>query len=166
MLLSLLLLLQQTSIPRPACPILSGDYVIQGEDGRVYVNIIQTGCKRIAIVWKNAAHANDRSPSRHKLLLDGRFHRDAGWFGSRDPVLTSAQIRSGSLEIVSKPTNSVGTKAFLWKHVFEPLPGGDICARFLAAGQDSWSASLAARRKTNGRAGENDAARRSEKGCS
>jgi hypothetical protein len=166
MLLPLLLLLQQAANPRLECPALSGDYVIQGEDGRVYVDIVQTDCKRIAIVWNNASYANDGSPSRHRLVLDGQFHMDTGWFGSKEPVLISAAFRASRLEMIAKPTKSLDTTAYSWKHVFEHLANGDICARFLEPGGNSWSAWLAARRKTKGRAGENEAARRSEKGCS
>ena len=166
MFLLFLLLTQQASSPLVACPNLSGNYIIQGEDGRVYITIVQTGCKRMTMVWNNVSYANAPSPSRHLLALDGQFHVDAGWFGFRDPVLTSARLRSGKLEIVAKQAHSADSTAFLWKHVIEPLPSGDLCTRFFQPRQRSWSMMLAARRRTSGQAGETEAARRSEQGCS
>jgi hypothetical protein len=165
MFLLLLLMLQQASNPRVACPNLSGDYVIQGEDGRVYINIVQTGCKRMTMVWNNVSYANDPSLSKHVLALDGQFHGDSGWFGFRERVLISARLRSGRLEIVAKSINPADTTGFLWKHVIEPLPGGDLCSRFFQPHQRSWSTMLAALRKTSGSVGETEAAGRSEKGC-
>jgi hypothetical protein len=162
MLLLLLLSLQHPTNQRIVCPDLSGQYIIQGEDGRVFVNIVQTRCKRIAIEWNNDPSAS----SRHILALDGRFHVDSGWFGSGERLLTSARMRSGGLEIITKPAKSADTKAYLWKHVLELLPNGDLCTRLTESNESSASAVLAARRKTSGKVGEAEAAHRSEKGCS
>src|SRR5216684_4461865 len=50
MMLALVLAMSFLS-PVGACADLSGRYVHQGEDNRVYVSIVQTGCERIAITW-------------------------------------------------------------------------------------------------------------------
>jgi hypothetical protein len=160
--LTLLLLLQQSASPRIPCPDLSGNYVIQGEDGRVYVSIVQNRCKRVAIEWNN----NPSARSKHVLVLDGQFHADGGWFGFRGRQLTSAQLHSDKLEIVAKPTKSADTSTFLWKHVLERLPNGDLCTWLVDSHGNRLPAMLAARTKSKGRVGEVEAARRSEEGCS
>jgi hypothetical protein len=162
MLSLLLLLVQVASNPQIACPNLAGRYVIQGEDGRVYITIVQTHCNRIAIEWNNNPTAN----SKHILALDGRFRVDSGWFGFRERLLTSAQMRPDGLEIIATPARSADTSVFRWKHVLELLPNGDLCARLFDSRGKPAAPMLAARRKTSGRVGETEAARRSEKGCS
>jgi hypothetical protein len=162
--LAFVLLLQQSSASPAGCKDLSGHYVIQGEDGRVYITLAQTRCTRIAMDWKSSSYAHE-SRWRHVLMLDGRSHLEAEWYGS-GRQLTSAQLRSGKLDIVVRPPKSVDTTTFLWKRVLELLPNGDICVRFLDSPKWSWIAMRAGRQRGTGRAGEDEAVRRSEKGCS
>jgi hypothetical protein len=164
MLFSFLLLMQESTIAQSTCPDLSGRYVIQGQDGRVYVTIKQTRCQRITIEWLIYSHP-DTSRTTHHLVLDGKFHADTDWFGERAQRLTSAQFRSGTLEIVSKPAETKDKAGFGWKQLFEVLPNKDLCTRFFESHTEAWSASRAGRQKSIDRAGEDDAARRSEKGC-
>jgi hypothetical protein len=159
--LFLLPLVQVAPNPQIACPDLSGKYVIQGEDGRVHITIVQTHCKRVAIEWNN----NPTADSKHTLPLDGRFRVDSGWFGFRERLLTAAQMHPDGLEIIAKPASSADTSVFLWKHMLELLPNGDLCARLLDSRGKPASPMLAARRKSSGRTGETEAARRSERGC-
>lgn len=165
MLLPLLLSLQQISSPPRGCPDLSGDYVIQGEDGRVYVSIVQTRCSRIRIGWNYGAFRSGRD-STHFLSLDGEFHRDTGWFGSRQPQRTSARLFANRLEIISQPTRPDNATGFIGKHILQVLSNGDLCTRLLNPNGSSQSAMLASRVKASGSRGEAEAARRSEEGCS
>ena len=161
---AVVLMLQQSSASPAGCRDLSGHYVIQGEDGRVYVTLEQTRCKRLAMDWKTSSYAGE-SRSRHVLVLDGRSHLEANWYGS-GRQLTSAQVLSGKLDIVVRPAGSLDTTTFLWKRVLELLPNGDICVRFLDSPRWSWISMLAVRQRGAGRAGEDRAARQSENGCS
>ena len=83
MILLLLLASILSTNPRPSCPDFSGHYVMQAEDGRIYLTVMQTGCERIAINWNNYLHA-DTASALHILQLDGRFRPDFGWFGFRN----------------------------------------------------------------------------------
>src|SRR5439155_4944542 len=65
-LMGFLLLLQQASTLQSTCPDLSGRYVKQSEDGRVYISIKQTRCESIEIDWDGETHV---------LRLDGKTHR-------------------------------------------------------------------------------------------
>ena len=160
MLLSLLVLLHQASSTPSTCPNLSGRYVIQGEDGQVFISIVQTRCARIVIEWNYGSPAGPGS-STHVLALDARFHADGGWFGGGRQQ-TSAGFRSGKLEIVARPLKSADTSVFIWKQVLEPARG-DLCTRFLDSHAKSWSAILAGRSKAPGSSGADEAAGRSEK---
>jgi hypothetical protein len=162
-LLGFLLVMQQPTMPRGTCPDLSGRYVIQGEDGRVYVSIKQTRCERIEIEWLIHSYP-ETSRTTHLLVLDGKFRADTGWFGG-GKQLTSAQFRSNVLEIVARPATAKDTAAFEWKQSFEVLPNKDLCTKFLDPHMESWSARRAGRQKSNDRAGEDEAARRSEERC-
>jgi hypothetical protein len=157
-----LLLMQESTMAQKTCPDLSGRYVIQGEDGRVFVTITQTRRERITIEWLISSY-DGTSRTTHVLALDGRLHTDTGWFGERGKRLTSAQFRSDTLEIVSKSNGTRGASAFEWRLSFELLPNQDLCRRSFDDG--SWSARRAGRQKSNDRAGEEDAARRSEERC-
>jgi hypothetical protein len=162
-LLTLLLLVQQSAMPHVACPNLSGRYVIQWEDGRVYPIIAQTRCDRIKIDWVVSSYMGT-SRTTHVLPLDGKFHVDSGWFGEREKRLTSAQFRSGVLEIVSKSEQSKGAAAFAWKMSFELLPDKDLCKKFFDSSGVP-SVRRAARQKGKDQAGEDEAAQRSEENC-
>src|SRR5919108_5241236 len=145
-----LLLMQEFSMPQKTCPDLSGKYVIQGEDGSVYVTIKQTRCERMDIEWVISSY-DGRSRTIHPLVLDGKFHTDTGWFGERGKRLTAAQFRSDILEIVSKSNETRGD-SMSWKQSFELLPDRDFCVRLFDTGFDSnagsWSGSRTGRQKS------------------
>src|SRR5688572_29934827 len=65
------------------CPNLSGQYVIQGEDGQVGIIIEQQQCERITIVRRSGYLGKIRSET-HRLTLDGKAHEDSKWFGGSD----------------------------------------------------------------------------------
>ena len=163
-LLGFLLMMQQSTMVQNTCPDLSGRYVIQGEDGRVYVTVKQTRCERITIEWLIHSHP-DTSRTTHALPLDGKFHTDTDWFGERGQRLTSAQFRSDTL------------RSFQNRLRREALPrlGGNCRSRFSRTMTfapsffdpygTARSATRAGRQKSNTRAAEDEAAQRSEKGC-
>jgi hypothetical protein len=163
-LFSFLLLMQESPVAQSTCPDLSGRYVVQGEDGRVLIHIKQTRCQRITIERMIYSYP-DISRTTHQLVLDGKFHADTGWFGERAQRLTSAQFRSVRLEIVSQPAKTKDGAGFAWKQSLEMLPNRDLCTRFFDSYTKAWSVSRAGRQKSTDRAGEDDAARRSEEGC-
>jgi hypothetical protein len=152
----------ELALAKTECPDLSGKYVIQGEDGRVYVTIKQTRCEIITIEWLISVNGGT-SRTTHVLPLDGRFHPDTGWFGERDKRLTSAQFRSDALEIVSKSKETKG--ALNWKQSFTLLQNNDLCTRFLYYHDGSLSTRRAGRQRTNDLNGEDEAARRSQEQC-
>jgi hypothetical protein len=166
LLLAFLLLMEGSATSQTKCPDLSGRYIIQGQDGRVYITIRQTRCEKITIEWLILSYGGT-SGTTHALTLDGRFHADTGWFGERGKRLTSTQFRSNVLEIVSKPNETKGD-SMIWKQSFEMLPDKDLCIRFFDTSVDattgSWSGSRAGRQKARDRVGEDEAARRSEEG--
>ena len=144
------------------CPTLSGRYVIQGEDGRVYVTIVQPGCDRIHIEWNYSLESDPRS-SKHDLALDDQFRKDVNWFGFRDSVVTSERFRDGKLEIIGKSTALSKPPKILWTLVLELLPDGDLCTRS-QSGSTPWGAMRAGRWQATDYT-EKQAAARSEKGC-
>ncbi|HEY5062458.1 MAG TPA: hypothetical protein VII52_13035, partial [Gemmatimonadaceae bacterium] len=69
--------------PKARCPDLSGRYVMQAEDNRVYMTLTQKRCERITIAWKNV---EQRATSTTVHTIYGRFHRGGGLAGeSSDP---------------------------------------------------------------------------------
>ena len=67
----------------PQCPNLSGDYIIQGEDGQVNIAIQQHECDRINIVRKSNYFGRITS-EKHMLKLDGKDQQDSPWLGGAD----------------------------------------------------------------------------------
>ena len=157
-LIGFLLLLQQASTLQSTCPDLSGRYVKQGEDGRVYISIKQTRCETIEIEWVAGSYGHT-SGGTHVLHLDGKFHEDTSWFGGTGKQLTSATFRSKILELIARPEKAADASAFPWKLAFELLPNGDICERFLDS--HGSSSSVAGRQGSSDPPAEDEAARRS-----
>src|SRR5437899_3347437 len=73
------------------CPDLSGDYMIQGEDGQVHISITQYKCDRIVIVRKNG-YLGTQTLEKHTLELDAKEHADTRWLGARRRPRTSARF--------------------------------------------------------------------------
>jgi len=154
---AVLLLLAQ-SVPRARCPDLTGIYVQQGEDNRVYTTIQQTNCSSVRTLRTNRRSQPLRDAPQ--LPLDGRFHPANVWFGSAS---ASAQFRGNVLELVAK--NADGTVQ--WKAALERVSDADLCERFeFVVPSNSWKESgLAGRQVGTGRAAEDAAAARSHNGC-
>ena len=164
LLFSLLLLMQEPMTLLSTCPDLSGRYVTQYEDGRIYVVIRQTRCERIAIEWESSLYPN-KPPRIHAIPLDGKFHPDSGWFGERGKQLTSAQFKSKLLYVAAKRLTPKVDAGSGWEQSFELLPDKDLCTKFFDPGTSSSSVRRASRQTTNNRAGEDEPARWSQDPC-
>ena len=138
---------QTELMPVIPCVDLSGRYVLQGEDGQVFVTIDQTECQRIAIDWGGSVEHQLKS-DKHDLALDGEFHDDADWFGEQGRQSTSATFVGWGIQLVGKPTSTADT--FVWKHNLDPLPNGDLCSRFLDPHLEGWSNSRLQRSSARG----------------
>jgi len=110
-----------------ACPDLTGRYVMQYEDGRVYVTIAQVRCESMQIDTRSQYLHEPVVIGRHKLRLDGEFRADTGWNGSTSKQLTSTKLRDGMLEIVTKPAKPDDPRAISWQVQFRKLDDGDLC---------------------------------------
>jgi hypothetical protein len=88
----------------PQCPNLSGNYMIQGEDGQVHIAIHQHECDRINIVRKNNYLGTIRSET-HILKLDGKDQKDSPWFGSSEQYRTSAKFVGSELRVKARTTS-------------------------------------------------------------
>jgi hypothetical protein len=154
---ALLLLLAQSG-SEARCPDLTGVYVQQGEDNRVYTTVQQTKCSAVRTLRTNRRLQQLRDAPL--LPLDGRFHRANVWFGSES---VSARFRGNVLELVAK--NADGTIA--WKAALERARDGDLCERFeFIVPSNSWKESgLAGRQIGTDKTAEDAAARRSHNGC-
>jgi hypothetical protein len=156
-----LLLMPAGGSGQVTCPDLTGRYVIQGEDGRVYLTIEQKRCAVVSIEWTTSYLSNKPRRSTHTLSLDGAFHRDRGWFGASEDQLTSAQFRGSALELVAKPLDDRSGARRGWRMRLELLPNRDLCSSHQQDGYDRWSASIAGRMSGSGRQAEEAAAARS-----
>jgi hypothetical protein len=87
----------------PPCPNLSGNYMIQGEDGQVHIAIEQHGCDRIDIVRKNN-YLGEITSETHNLKLDGQERKDSPWFGGSEQYSTSAKFIGSRLQIKARTT--------------------------------------------------------------
>ncbi len=83
------------------CPILSGNYLFQGEDGQVHISIKQRGCGRIEIVRKSS-YLGTVTAEAHSLRLNGHEQRDASRYGSREQHTTSARFVKSELHIEAR----------------------------------------------------------------
>lgn len=110
-----------------ACPDLTGRYVMQYQDGRVYVTISQVRCESMQIDTRSQYQYEPVVIGRHKLRLDGEFRQDTGWNGSTSKQLTATKLRDGVLEIVTKPAKPDDPRAITWQVQFRKLDDGDLC---------------------------------------
>ncbi len=159
-----LLLLFQTALllaARPACPDLSGRFVIQGEDGRAFITIAQQQCQSVQIDWA-ITYLGDTSRSTHSFRLDNEFRRDVGWFGAKGQQLTAVQLHDSALVITAKPLNASDSVSGSWRLVLRLLPDGDLCTReYRSADRFApMTGTLAARARRPGKEGVDDAASR------
>lgn len=110
-----------------ACPDLTGRYVMQYEDGRVHVTIVQVRCESLQLDTRSQYLHEPVVIGRHKLRLDGQFREDTGWNGSMSKQLTATKLRDGILEIVTKPAKPDDPRAISWQVQFRKLDDGDLC---------------------------------------
>jgi hypothetical protein len=123
MLVELALIL--AGISSPACPDLSGLYVIPGEDGHVEVIISQTGCQRASIVWQVRAY--DRSDrTEYSISLDNVFRPDT-LRGKASAHATAGRFRGDTLEILVRPLVGPAQPQVLRTKWFYRRSDGDIC---------------------------------------
>jgi hypothetical protein len=109
------------------CPDLSGRYVMQYEDGRVHVTIAQVRCESMQLDTRSQYLHEPVVTGRHKLRLDGEFREDTGWNGSTARQMTSAKLRDGVLEIVTKPAKPDDPRGIKWEVQFRRMDNGDLC---------------------------------------
>ncbi len=88
----------------PQCPNLSGDYIIQGEDGQVNIAIQQHECDRINIVRKSN-YLGRITSEKHMLKLDGKDQQDSPWLGGTEQYTTSAKFVGSELRVKARTTN-------------------------------------------------------------
>ncbi|MEO8661895.1 MAG: hypothetical protein ABI693_25740 [Bryobacteraceae bacterium] len=93
------------------CLDLSGNYVIQGEDGRVHISITQHQCDRITIVRKST-YLGKLTTERHTLTLDGVNRKDTPWFGSREQGRTSARFVGAELQVKTQTSGAALTLTY------------------------------------------------------
>jgi len=110
-----------------ACPDLTGRYVMQYEDGRMYVTIAQVRCESLQIDTRSQYLHEPVVIGRHKLRLDGEFREDTGWNGSTSKQLTATKLRDGILEIVTKPAKPDDSRGISWQVQYRRLDDGDLC---------------------------------------
>jgi hypothetical protein len=109
------------------CPDLTGRYVMQYEDGRLYVTIAQVRCESMQLDTSSQYLHEPVVVGRHKLRLDGEFHEDTGWNGSTGKQLTSTKLRDGILEIVTRPAKPDEGRGISWQVQYRKLDDGDLC---------------------------------------
>lgn len=110
-----------------ACPDLTGRYVMQYENGRMYVTIAQVRCESLQIDTRSQYLHEPVVIGRHKLRLDGEFREDTGWNGSTSKQLTATKLRDGILEIVTKPAKPDDSRGISWQVQYRRLDDGDLC---------------------------------------
>jgi hypothetical protein len=84
------------------CLNLSGQYLIQGEDGQVRISIEQQRCERISII-RRSGYLGRITSETHTLTLDGKVRKDLPWFGGSDECCeTSAAFVGPTLRIEAR----------------------------------------------------------------
>jgi hypothetical protein len=129
------------------CPDFSGNYVIQGEDGKVELSIKQAGCQSITIDRKNTYLGKTTKEKTHTLKLDGKFQDDEGWFGGSDKLKVSARMTEGHLEIVAKSASLQLNSTVFWQDSYELLPNRDVLITESYSGGQSGAAKMTAHRQ-------------------
>jgi hypothetical protein len=119
------------------CPDLSGQYVIQGEDGQVRVTITQKGCEEIRID-RTANYHGKTTTEQHNLKIDGKFQGDTPWLGGSDRVQTSAKFISAALEIVVRPLSARTDTEFSARFLYVLRSSGDLDIREFDRKSDSY----------------------------
>lgn len=133
------------------CPDLSGNYVIQGDDGQVEFAIAQRRCDSVGVVWKNVGQVSRPRGPIAWYLLDGMMHQ----VGSR---MAAASLTSDGITIVGEPETAADSIPGRTTFRYKLLPDGDLCAV-------DRSGRMRGSRYTGSERERNTAASRSESGC-
>ena len=144
---------------RAPCPDLSGHFVVQGEDGRVQVRVVQWRCDSVAISYEIHS-AGDSSNTHHRFRVDNRPRLDPGWFGDPRRRKTTAAFRADTL-VLAAPADSAELPEWTEARLYL-LPSRELCLRFTGPIPAFGGDSRAGRVLIEGQAGENDAADRSD----
>ena len=104
----------------PKCADLSGRYMIQAEDGQVYISIEQKRCDR-ASIRREIGYLGTITGERHLLKLDGTAQEDPPWFGEAETYKTSAKFNDSALHIEAK-SKSGSTLTM----IYSLTPEGDL----------------------------------------
>jgi hypothetical protein len=158
-----LLFALQLLAQQPDCADFSGNFVIQGEDGRVAVQIQQTGCARITISWESSLYPNN-PPLVHSLSLGGRLQPDRAWFGQTGIQQTAASLLPNRLELFQSPLAASRDSPRSLMLRLDRLADGDLCVSDTKTNAIS-PAMRASRQRVAGKKGEDEAALRSSAGC-
>jgi hypothetical protein len=141
-----------------SCPQLAGRYVVQGEDGRVYITIEQSGCGAATVQYLTFSGVGVDSAVAdsilHEYTVDGAYRPDTSWFGEPAGV-TEASWVGDTLRLRSR-SRAEGDTSLAWRISLSPMPNGDLCFDHYDRG--SRYSLIAARQ---GPDGEDAAARRS-----
>ena len=158
-----LLFVLQLLAQQPTCTDFSGNFVIQGEDGRVAVRIQQTGCSRITVSWESSLYPNN-PPVVHSLTLGGMLQPDRAWFGQSGMQQTAASMLPNKLELFKSPLapSRDSQKALMLR--LDRLSDDDLCVADAKTNSVS-PAIRASRQRAAGKEGEDEAALRSSGGC-
>ena len=128
------------------CPDLSGQYVIQGEDGQVRLTITQKGCEEIRID-RTANYPGKATTEQHNLKIDGKFQGDTPWLGGSERVQTSAKFISAALEIVVRPLSVRTDNEFSARFLYVLRSSGDLDIREFDRKSDSYVPAVMALRQ-------------------
>ena len=158
-----LLFALQLLAQQPTCTDFSGNFVIQGEDGRVAVQIQQTGCARITISWESSLYPNN-PPIVHSLTLGGTLQMDRAWFGQSGMQQTAASLLANRLELFQSPLSASRDSPRSLMLRLDRLSDGDLCVSDAKTNSIS-PAMRASRQPVAGKKAEDEAALRSSGGC-
>ena len=153
---AIVLSLLTSSLSGSNCPDLSGKFVLQGEDGRVLLNIIQTRCDDIRVSRTTTNFAGSFRET-HRLKLDGVARADSGWFGFRERNQVRARFEGEVLVLEIKFQSN--PKA-VTRYSLRLTPDRNICSETADPVMTSYF--IQARVVWSGAEGEVDAARRSK----
>jgi hypothetical protein len=133
------------------CPDLSGDYVVQGEDGQTVLAISQRRCDSVGVVWNDVGRELTQRGPIVWYRVDGTMR----------PVghgMIAASLGSEGMTLVRQPESSFDSAPGRTTHRYKLLPDGDLCVI-------DWVASVRASRYTGSERERNAAAGRSYPGC-
>jgi len=128
------------------CPDLTGQYLIQGDDGPIRLTISQTGCEEIRID-RTANHLGKITTEQHNLRIDGKFQSDTPWLGSSDRIQTSAKFISAALEIIVRPLSAKTDSEISAKFLYVARSSGDLDIREFDRQSDAYVPSVMAVRQ-------------------